>query len=235
MSGSMSGSKSLYAIADLHLHFGVDKPMSIFQGWENHAERLRENWNKTVGEQDAVVVAGDISWGASLEAALPDFAFIDALNGKKIILKGNHDYWWTSLTKMNTFLLINDMNSISLLHNNAFSAGGVSICGTRGWFNEPDQAHNEKLQKREEMRLEASVKQAIELGGEICAFLHYPPIYGDFENYALIDVLQRYGVKRCFYGHLHGAAHKNALLGVRYGIEFSLISADFVGFTPQKV
>jgi hypothetical protein len=232
---------SLYAIADLHLPFGENKPMSIFKGWENHTERLRENWNSAVGEQDTVVIAGDISWAAGIEAALPDFAFIDALHGRKIIIKGNHDYWWTSLSKMNAFLKSNNMNSIEFLYNNAFLVGNIAVCGTRGWLSEQLEASDKKLQKREAGRLEASVKAALALSedsgitAEICAFLHYPPIYGGSEDYEIIDVLQGHGVKRCFYGHLHGASHKNALLGTRYGIEFSLISADFIGFKPLKV
>jgi hypothetical protein len=214
---------SLFAIADLHLSLGGSKPMNIFKGWENHADKLRENWNKVVGEGDTVVIAGDISWAQKYEEALPDLEFINSeLNGKKIILKGNHDFWWTSLRKMDTW------SNINFLRNNAFLVDSIAVCGTRGWLESTDK----KLQKREELRLEASVKCAIELGGEVVAFLHYPPIYGEFENYALIDVLQRHGVKRCYYGHLHGSAHKYAVSGKRYGIEFSLISADFVEFAP---
>ncbi|MCL2638056.1 MAG: metallophosphoesterase [Oscillospiraceae bacterium] len=223
---------SLFAIADLHLSLGGSKPMNIFKGWENHTERLRENWNKAVGAEDTVVIAGDISWGKNLENALPDLEFINSeLSGKKIILKGNHDYWWTSLSKLNALKLEN----ISFLHRNAFLVDNIAVCGTRGWFNEEDEKHCEKLQKREELRLEASVKHAAETGVEPVAFLHYPPIYGGFENYNFIDVLQRYGVKRCYYGHLHGSAHKNAASGIRYGIDFTLISADFVGFTPVRI
>lgn len=211
---------------------GCLKPMDIFKGWENHAGRLRENWNRIVSNSDTVVIAGDISWGMSLEEALPDLKFIDSeLNGKKIIIKGNHDYWWSTLAKLNAY----NFNNISFLHRNAFLVENIAVCGTRGWFNEDDQKRSEKLQKREEQRLESSVKCAVEYGGEVVAFLHYPPIFGGFENYGLIDVLQKYGVKRCYYGHLHGTAHKSAVLGMRYGIEFALISADFVGFAPVRI
>jgi predicted phosphohydrolase len=235
---------SLFAIADLHLSFGGNMPMNIFKGWENHVRRLRENWNGIVGESDTVVIAGDISWGKSLETVLPDLEFISReLRGRKIILKGNHDYWWASLSKMNRFLAENNLNNISFLHNNAFIVENTVVCGTRGWFNEANDKHCEKLQKREETRLELSAKQALEISGggiesgglEVCAFLHYPPVYGGFENHNIIDVLRRYGIKRCFYGHLHGTAHKNAVTGTHYGIEFSLISADFVSFTPLQV
>jgi len=234
---------SLFAIADLHLSLGSDKPMSVFKGWESHIERLEQNWNAAVSPGDTVVLAGDTSWGTTLETALPDLNFInDKLHGKKIILKGNHDYWWTSLSKMNEFLAANNLDKIDFLYNNAFLVDRIAVCGTRGWLNERlsenDEPHAEKLQKREAGRLEASVKRGSELienGGELCAFLHYPPIYGGFEDYFLIDILQKYEIKRCFYGHLHGASHKNALSGTRYGIEFTLISADFVEFTPIRV
>ena len=232
----------LFAIADLHLSFGLEnnKSMEIFKGFENHIERLRQNWNNTVGENDTVVIAGDISWAISLETATPDFVFIDReLNGKKIIIKGNHDYWWTSLSKMNEFSMRNNLHNISFLHNNAFLVDNIAVCGTRGWLSEKDEKHGEKLQKREAARLEASIMQAKESFGEnisqTCVFLHYPPIYGDFEDYYMIEILQKYSVTNCFYGHLHGIAHKKAVLGECYGVEFSLISADFVDFKPVKI
>jgi hypothetical protein len=227
---------SLFVIADLHLSFGSDKPMEIFPGWERYIERLTENWNRTVSANDTVVIAGDTSWAASLENALPDFDFINnTLHGEKIIIKGNHDYWWTSLTKMNAFIAANNLGNINFLHNNAFLVDNTAVCGTRGWFAEGDEKRSEKLQKREAGRLEASVRRATETGGELCAFLHYPPVYGGFEDYYIIDVLQRHKIRRCYYGHLHGAHTKNAVLGRRYGTELCLVSADFVGFTPVKV
>jgi len=178
----------LFAIADLHLSLGKNKPMCIFKGWENHAERLKENWNKLVGEDDTVVIAGDISWATELTDAVPDLLFIDEeLKGKKIILKGNHDYWWTSLSKLKAL----NLKNIDFLHNNAFLIGDIAVCGTRGWLNEEDKIHCEKLQKREALRLEASIKQAKALNAsEIYAFLHYSPAYGDFVNFHITDVLQ---------------------------------------------
>ena len=237
---------SLFAIADLHLAMGSgceNKHMGIFKGWEKYTERLTENWNGAVGKDDTVVIAGDVSWADSLEGAFTDFEFINnTLHGRKIILKGNHDYWWTTLSKMNVFLASNEFYNISFLHNNAFLVDGAVVCGTRGYIkspNETDDSHAEKLRKREALRLEESVKRAKECGGEyseICAFLHYPPIYGGFENYEVIGILQGHGVKRCYYGHLHGqAARRYAVSGERYGIELSLVSADFVGFTPVKI
>ncbi|MCL2108566.1 MAG: metallophosphoesterase [Oscillospiraceae bacterium] len=245
---------SLFAIADLHLSLGKDKPMCIFKGWENHTERLLANWNSRVTADDTVVIAGDISWAASLEDSLPDLDFIDReLHGKKIILKGNHDFWWATLSKVNSFLTDNKLQNISFLHNNAFLIGEIAVAGTRGWVHESDESHCEKIQKREPARLERSIESAKALTrrfevsdehskalnpsntGEICVFLHYPPAYGDFANYHLIDVLQKHRIKRCYYGHLHGSAHTKALLGEHYGVEFALISADYVGFTPVKI
>ncbi|MCL2018492.1 MAG: metallophosphoesterase [Oscillospiraceae bacterium] len=229
---------SLFAIADLHLSLGKDKSMKIFKGWERHAERLTQNWNDVVGEDDTVVIAGDISWAISLEDALPDLNFISkVLKGRKIIIKGNHDYWWTSVTKMNNFISENHMNNIEFLHNSAFIVEKAAVCGTRGWFNEGEPLQCEKMRKREESRLETSIRQAFEMGhsSEVCVFLHYPPIYGDFTNYNIVDILQKNDVKRCFYGHLHGDSHKKAVLGKHYGIEFALISADFIDFKPLKI
>jgi len=223
---------SLFVIADLHLSLGKSKPMEIFMGWDNHVERLTRNWNAVVRTDDTVVIAGDISWAQNLTDALPDLEYIDnVLNGRKIIIKGNHDYWWTSLSKLNNCGFTN----ISFLHRNAYLIGGIAVCGTRGWLGERGETP-EKLQKREAGRLEASARQAVELGAsEIIAFLHYPPIHCGQEDYEIIDVLQRFNIRRCYYGHLHGHAQKNAVTGTRYGVEFNLIAADFVSFTPQKI
>jgi hypothetical protein len=219
---------SLFAIADLHLSLGKSKPMEIFKGWDNHLERLINNWNSTVGADDTVVIAGDISWAVSFNEALTDLEFInEKLNGRKIMIKGNHDYWWTSVSRMNIF------KNINFLYNNAFLVNNIAVCGTRGWDSDSD--NSEKLQKREAGRLEVSVKKAAELGGDLYAFTHYPPINGGFENYHITEILQKYKIKHCYYGHLHGTAQKNAFTGTRYGTEYHLISADFVGFKPIKI
>ena len=227
---------SLFAIADLHLSSSVNKPMDIFgEHWANHAEKLAENWNNTVSEEDVVVIPGDISWGINLEEAAADFDFINKLNGKKIISKGNHDYWWTTMSKLNTFLEENDFDTISFLHNNHFCYGKYGICGTRGWINETDVPADAKVLAREAQRLEVSIKSALKENLEPIVFLHYPPVFGNESNYDILDVMYKYNVKECYYGHLHGKSHKYAVCGESEGINFHLISADFVQFCPQHI
>lgn len=227
----------LYAIGDLHLSLDCDKPMDIFSGWDNYVEKLKENWNNVVTDEDTVVVAGDISWAMSLGRTYKDFAFINSeLSGRKILMKGNHDYWWTTLSKMNTFLEENGFGRLKILHNNAYEAEGFTVCGTRGWINDTGEPLDQKVLAREAGRLEASIKAGLSAGGEaLRVFLHYPPIYGGEENVCILEVLQKYGIKHCYYGHIHGAGVRRAFQGERYGIKFHLISADLVGFTPQKV
>ena len=226
----------LYTIGDLHLSLGCDKPMDIFAGWSNYLERLEANWNSKITADDTVVLLGDHSWALKLEESFKDLEYIiSRLNGKKIFVKGNHDLWWSTMNKLNSFVKSNGFDNISFLFNNAFLAEGVSICGTRGWIRENGEAPDQKVLLREAGRLEASLKEGVRLGGELIAFIHYPPIYRAEENVYLTDVLQRYGVKRCYYAHLHGASIKGALNGVRNGIEYRLVSADGVGFDPVLI
>ena len=168
---------NLFAISDLHLSFGSDKPMDVFRGWENYTDRLKANWNRLVGENDTVVIAGDISWSISLEGAKADFEFINSLNGKKILLKGNHDYWWGTANKINEFLKENKFDSIKILHNNFYSDGKLAICGTRGWLYDGTGEQDKKVISRECGRLQTSIKGAIDNGTEPIVFLHYPPAY----------------------------------------------------------
>lgn len=226
---------SLFTIADLHLSFSVDKPMNIFGGWDNYVERLTENWNKVVGIDDITVIAGDISWAMNFEEAKADFNYINMLNGSKIIIKGNHDYWWNTMSKMNRFLAENDFNTIRLLNNNHFVYENYGICGTRGWINENDIPADAKVLAREAQRLETSIKSALNDNKIPIVFLHYPPVYGNGCNYSILEVMYKYGVKDCYYGHLHGNSHKYAICGERDGINFHLISGDFVQFCPKKV
>ncbi len=227
---------SLFAIGDTHLSFGVDKPMDIFQGWGNYTEKLKENWKATVTDADTVVIAGDISWAMTLREALPDFRFIDALPGKKIILKGNHDYWWETKTKIERFFAENGIKTISVLFNNAYNVEGFSVCGTRGWFYDAHEAHDSKVLSREAGRLRLSLESAVNLGGEPVVFLHYPPVFADKECSEIMDILLEYKVKQCYYGHLHGRRISSlAVTGKRNGIEFYLISCDNTQFTPIRV
>lgn len=226
----------LYTIGDLHLSLGCDKPMDIFSGWSNYLERLEANWNSLVTDEDTVVLLGDHSWALRLEDSYKDMEFIHSrLRGKKILVKGNHDLWWSTMSKLNKFIQSNGFASIQFLFNNAFLVEGVAICGTRGWIRENGEQPDMKVLNREAGRLEASVKEALKLGGEPVAFIHYPPIYRSEENVYLTDVLQRYGIKRCYYAHLHGASIKGALNGTANGIEYRLVSADSVNFTPVKI
>ena len=227
---------SLFALADLHLSLDADKSMEVFPGWENYTERIWQNWTDMVKETDTVVVNGDVSWAMSLEGAVKDFAFIEALPGKKIISKGNHDYWWTTMSKMERFLSDNGFGSISILHNNCYAYGeDVALCGTRGWINDDSEPEDAKVLAREEQRLEMSVKAAVDMQREPVVFLHYPPYYGSQRNEGIIRVMKEYGVRRCFYGHLHGRSHRFAVNGDMDGIYYRLVSADFLKFVPYKI
>lgn len=231
---------SLYAIGDPHLSFGVSKPMDIFPLWRDHEARLESAWRAAVRPEDTVVIAGDVSWGAGLSEALPDFQWLDALPGeRKILLKGNHDFWWTTGKKMTDFFTKNNLNTLKILHNNFYEYGSEAICGTRGWVNTPqeraDTESDRKISLREAQRLETSLKAAAAAGLSPIVFLHYPPIYGASCNLEILRVLWDYSVRECYYGHIHGEAQRAAINGERDGVRYRLIAGDFVGFEPQKV
>jgi len=226
---------SVFAIGDTHLSFGTDKPMNVFKGWDNYVERLKNNWENLIDENDTVVIMGDVSWAMSLDEAAEDFRFINSLPGKKIILKGNHDYWWNTLTKMNAFLKENGLDSISFLYNNAYLVEGMSICGTRGWFFDAETEDSEKIIAREAGRLRASIEAGKQLGGESVAFLHYPPITKTDICQPIVDVLKDEGVKRCYYAHLHSASAYNSFNGEADGIYYELLSADYLKFCPKPI
>ena len=228
---------SLYVIGDLHLCFSdPSKTMSIFAGWENYQEKIRKNWFETIKESDMVVLAGDISWGMSLQQALPDFRFINELSGTKIILKGNHDYWWGTVKKMEDFFAAEGLNTIKILHNNHYAYGRYGICGTRGWVNMPGEAQDEKVLHREVQRLETSIKSALNAGLEPLVFMHYPPVFASNFNYDILDILYRYKIRECSYGHIHGrSAHELCIKNTYDDINFHLISGDYIQFVPEKV
>lgn len=224
---------SLFAIADLHLSIGEDKPMDIFAGWNDYVSRLKDNWLKIVDKDDTVVISGDISWAMRLEETYEDFKFIDDLPGRKIFLKGNHDYWWGTKSKIEKFLADNNLKTISILFNNSFVCDDYAICGTRGWFLENTGEKDIKILNREVGRLTASIESAIKSGKEPIVFLHYPPFYNNYECTEIIDVLLKYNIKKCFYGHIHGRKNiKNAFEGNYKGIEMKLISCDRLSFIP---
>lgn len=225
---------ALYAIGDLHLGFSVDKPMDIFgPGWAGHVQRLEAAFSQLQAD-DVTVLCGDTSWGMDLEQCLEDFRFIDALPGKKLLLKGNHDYWWNTASKMKRFFEENDLTTLDILHNNCHFYGDYALCGTRGWFFEEEKGgHNEKMRAREALRLEASLKA----GGDRpkLAFLHYPPLYEGYQCQEILEVLEREKPALCCYGHLHGPSHRRALQGTRFGTEFKLVAADYLRFQPVRL
>ncbi|MDE7399159.1 MAG: metallophosphoesterase [Oscillospiraceae bacterium] len=226
----------LYTIGDLHLSLGSDKPMDIFPGWTNYLERLENNWNTKITAEDTVILVGDHSWALKLENSLADLEFIDKrLNGKKILVKGNHDLWWSTMNKVTSFAAQNGLTTLSFLFNNAYLVEGKAICGTRGWISENGESADTKVLNREAGRLELSLQAAAKLDGELVAFIHYPPIYGREENIPITNILHKYGVKRCYYAHLHGRSIKDALNGERGGVEYRLVSADGVGFDPVQI
>ncbi len=228
---------SLYVIGDTHLSFGTEKPMDIFAGWENHAELLKQAWCERIQPEDTVVLAGDISWGMTMEEALPDFQWLDALPGeRKIIIKGNHDYWWVTRKKMEAFFAEHGLTTLNILHNDHYAYENYGICGTRGWVNmEQDEPANAKVIAREAQRLEVSIQSAERAGLKPIAFLHYPPLYGASCNWEMLEVLWRHHITDCWYGHVHGRAQSHAINGERDGVTYHLIAGDYVRFIPQIV
>ena len=226
---------ALYAIGDLHLCLGAPKPMDIFGGaWVGYMEKLRQGMQVLTGE-DTLVLMGDLSWALDLESAKADFAWIAALPGRKIILKGNHDYWWSTAAKFTKYCQENGFENLFLLNNNCYFYEDTAICGTRGWFYEEERSgqHDEKVFRRELGRLEASLKAAGER--EKLVFLHYPPRYKGYECPEILALLERYGVRRCFYGHLHGGSRSLAREGLWNNVEYRLLSADQLDFRPMQI
>ncbi len=226
---------AVFTMGDLHLPLGIDKPMNIFgRNWDNYVDRIQIQWQRLVREEDTVVIPGDFSWATYIEQAERDFDFLQSLNGKKIIIKGNHDYWWTTMSKLNAFAKEHNYDTISFLQNNSFTADGISICGTRGWlypawtgFTQDD----EKYFAREVGRLELSLKAA--QTDDIYVFTHYPPMSKSCEGNAFTEMMKKYKVKKCFYGHLHGYTHSNRIADMVDGIEYHLVSSDYLGFLPK--
>lgn len=226
---------ALYAIGDLHLCLGAPKPMDIFGGaWVGYMDKLKEGMS-VITEEDTTVLLGDLSWALDLPSAKADFAWINSIPGKKIILKGNHDYWWSTAAKFQKFCAENGFDNMHLLNNNFYEYDGYAICGTRGWFFEEERSgeHDEKVFKRELIRLEASLKAAQDRTKYV--FLHYPPRYKGYECTEILDLLKKYEVHRCFYGHLHSASHRLAVEGLWDGVDFRLVASDYTGFRPVMV
>lgn len=209
--------------------------MDIFRGWQDYVERLTQNWQRKITPEDTVVIAGDLSWGMTMEEAREDFRFLDRLNGHKILLKGNHDYWFSTKTKVENAFEAEGFSTLSILFNNAYSYGDYAICGTRGWMNEPGSSADQKVLAREAGRLRLSLEAGKKLGKTPIVFLHYPPITANSCMEELLALFEEYGVARCYYGHLHGQACLNALYGGYRGVEYRLISGDYIQFDPELV
>lgn len=227
---------ALYTISDLHLPLGIDKPMNIFgSAWDNYVERLADNWQSVVKENDTVVLPGDFSWATYLEQSVADFEFLNRLNGRKILSKGNHDYWWTTMNKLKKFVSEHGFKNIEFLQNNSFMYNGSAICGSRGWihpawdgFSEEDR----KIYDREVIRAELSL-QLVKECEDIIFFSHYPLRSDKVESNPMTELMQKYNVRDVVYGHLHGPAHKYALNGGNEGICYHLVSADYLKFMPE--
>ena len=199
-------------------------------------QRLEENWRSVVQPQDTVIIPGDVSWGMSLEQAKEDFLFLHRLPGKKILMKGNHDYWWTTRAKMESFLEENGLDSLSILHNNAVSVEGLSLCGSRGWMFEQGQEHDKKIINREAGRIRASLQDAQRFGEqEKVLFLHYPPVFMQDSIPEFFEVMNQYGVRRCYYGHIHSQGCRFAFQGEWCGVQLEMVSADYLRFMPKKI
>lgn len=236
---------ALYALADTHLCGGVEKPMDIFGArWNGHTEKIRRRWSTLVTDSDTVVIAGDFSWAMTLDEAAEDFRFIDSLPGRKLISKGNHDYWWTTVSKMKRYLSDIGVTSVDFLHNNAFIVDGIAVAGARGWFIEPKMqpdlfdADYPKLVHRECERIRTSVTAAEKLknGADIptAVFLHFPPVFGDFVCRPIVDELKSSGVSHVYYGHIHSNYLVPHTVNFE-GIGFSIVSSDYLDFTPSRV
>lgn len=234
---------SIYVIADTHLSLGVDKPMSIFgDHWNAHDGRLKEHWLACVSSTDTVVLPGDISWAMRLSDAYPDLKFLHDLPGRKLLLQGNHDYWWTSIKKMELFCKEQGLDSIGFMRNNAESVHDDLICGTRGWIL-PDDANfssaDQKILSREAGRLRLSLEDAERVrqpGQRLIACLHFPPLTRTRGSSLLTDLMQEFSVDVCCFGHIHGHDTSLALTGDCIdNISYWLVSADQIGFKPLRL
>lgn len=231
---------SIFAIGDLHLSFQTNKPMDIFgMQWENYITKLENNWINNISKDDLIILMGDFSWAMNLEETLLDFKFIDKLPGTKILIKGNHDYWWTTISKMNNFLNKNNIKNVFFLQNNSYNYNNYSIVGTRGWsFTESENSN--KMINRELSRLKNSILSIknIESKKIICV-MHYPPITKEMQKNnqksPYLELLKKYQINNCYYGHLHGKAHNDAVEGIIDGIKLELLSSDYINFNPKKI
>ncbi len=238
---------SVFTIADLHLSATASHPMDVFGArWQGYTEKIQKNWSSIVTENDTVILPGDISWAMNLSEAREDFAFLDALPGKKLIGKGNHDFWWETAAKLYRFFEENGFTTLSLLYNNAYVVENMIVCGTRGWFLEEEKQQTvgdvdfEKIRKREVARLRISLDAAKTLqtgeheSKEIVVFLHFPPVWNGYVCDEIVDLLAAYGIRRVYCGHIHGVYHVPQTERFK-GIDFTLISSDYLQFIPYHI
>ena len=228
---------SIYAISDLHLSFNTNKPMNIF-GWDDYENKIKEDWLKKVKDGDLVLLPGDFSWEMQLENTYRDFEFIDELPGKKLLLKGNHDYWWETISKMRRFINESDFKNIDFIYNNSYEFENKIIAGTRGWSLIEEDEQNKKIRDREALRLEMSIKDGLEKFGkdkEIIVCMHYPPLSKDYDNTEFTKILQKYNVKKCIYGHLHGKAQEDGITGKVGNVDYMMVSCDYTNFKLVEI
>ncbi len=210
--------------------------MTVFRGWDDYVERMEKNWRALIGPNDTVVIAGDVSWAMTLEETLQDFTFLQSLPGRKLLFKGNHDYWWCTRRKMDAFFAEHGLDSLTIVHNDAVTVDDrFAVCGTRGWFYDDSESDNGKILRREAARLQTSLDAARKTGLEPVVFLHYPPLFDGRECEELLAVLRDTEVKRCYYGHVHGAGIRQAFQGEWQGVQFKLTSCDALQFCPMLI
>lgn len=226
---------ALFVIADTHLSLSTGKTMSVFDGWSDYESRLEKNWRAVVKDSDTVVIPGDVSWCMDMESGLEDFRFLNSLPGRKILMKGNHDYWWSTKKKADEFFEKYELGSLNILHNNTYVEGNIAIAGSRGWFFDAESDSDKKVLMREVGRIKKSIDEAKKTGLEPVVFLHYPPLTLLQKCDEIYNLLVEENIKRCYYGHLHSYSHTTAFNGESDGIKFSLVSADYLGFCPVPV
>ena len=226
---------ALYAISDLHLALNTDKPMDIFgDHWYKHHEKIRTNWLEKITHEDTVLIGGDISWSISIDEGMEDLAWINELPGRKLIIKGNHDYWWTGITKLNKLY-----ENMHFIQNNYFTYEDYAVCGTRGWICPSGNGlsqKDEKIYAREQIRLRLSLDSAVKAGfTKIICMIHYPPTNERFEDSAFTKIFEEYSVEKVIYGHLHGPSLSRVLQGERNNVEYFMTSCDFINFDPVRI
>ena len=231
----------VYVLSDTHLSITKNKPMDIFgRRWQDHTEKLRREWESTVGENDTVVIPGDISWAMTLDEARADLEFLDRLPGTKLIGRGNHDYWWNTAKKMTAYFDACGITKLKLLYNNAYETEDFMICGSRGWYNDEDTSPKDsdyrKIVAREAQRMELSIADAKKINPDkpIVMFLHFPPVFRDYICREIVDVLHKHDIKRCYWGHIHALYDIPPKFDFE-GTEFYIVSADYLNFRPQKI